>query len=837
VICPCIRTGRASALELAGRSAQGLPPCHGSGSALLQAAGLAVGRSGPPNRWCGGKLTLARGALAAAMASLMPLSSASAQETQVVDTRDPDPPAQEGRADTAPTQLDTIQVTGTRIKGGTTASPVITFGSERIQQEGFTDLGEVIRSVPQNFSGGQNPGVIGAVSGVGNQDMTGGAALNLRGLGADASLTLLNGRRMAYDGFSQAVDISAIPVEAVERLEIIPDGASALYGSDAVGGVANVILKRDFDGVAFSARYGDPSGGGLATRDDTATVGTTWASGGWMATFRSAEVEAIDTQQRPYTRHLMTPYSLYGASDTRSGLLTAHQSLGEVAELRLDALRTVRDMDRYATVPGASYRYAPRTDITVASPSLQVFLAGDWSLTLGGAWGRNEHTDLRYLLSAAGSPLVTRTCYCNESRSYELGAEGPLLALPAGEARLAVGAGARRDTLQVASQITGVRYGGDEQARFAYAELGLPLVSPLMGVRGVRRLELSAAVRTEDYDSFGRVTTPKLGVLYDPSADFTFKASWGRSFKAPTLLQRYSSKVAYLWSAPTVGGVGYPAGSTVLMSYGGNADLEAERARTWTASVAFHPQVMPGLEAELTWFDVDYTGRVVEPVNYMQALGNPIYADYVDLQPTVGQLDALLGTYDSAFYNLANAAYDPAKVVAIIRDQYVNAARQRIRGVDLSGAYRFDLAHGQLTLRGAGSWLDSVQQNSAGQPAFDLAGTLSNPARFNGRLGLVWSAGAFSASGFANYTSGVTYRAAASTQDLASFTTVDGTLRYDFDAPFGGLSGLSLGLSVQNLFNRAPPLYTPPVATYVPYDATNASAIGRFASVTLAAQW
>src|SRR6185437_10401442 len=134
----------------------------------------------------------------------------------------------------AATDLQAVTVTGTRIRGGSTPSPVITIGSEQIQQEGFADLGEVIRSVPQNFNGGQNPGVIGAASGIGNQDLTGGSSLNLRGLGADASLTLLNGRRLAYDGFSQGMDISAIPVEAVERLEIVPDGASAIYGSDAV---------------------------------------------------------------------------------------------------------------------------------------------------------------------------------------------------------------------------------------------------------------------------------------------------------------------------------------------------------------------------------------------------------------------------------------------------------------------------------------------------------------------------------------------------------------------------------------------------------------------------
>src|SRR3546814_4884671 len=95
---------------------------------------------------------------------------------------------------------DLITVTGTRIRGGTSPSPVIKIGSERIQEEGFTDLGEVIRSVPQNFAGGQNPGVSsGGFSGAGiaNQNVTGGSSLNLRGLGPDATLTLLNGRRMA----------------------------------------------------------------------------------------------------------------------------------------------------------------------------------------------------------------------------------------------------------------------------------------------------------------------------------------------------------------------------------------------------------------------------------------------------------------------------------------------------------------------------------------------------------------------------------------------------------------------------------------------------------------
>lgn len=737
----------------------------------------------------------------------------------------------------AVTNLQTMTVTGTRIRGGTTPSPVITIGSERIQEEGFKDLGEVIRSVPQNFNGGQNPGVMGVASGLG--DTTGGSALNLRGLGADASLTLLNGHRLAYDGYSQAVDIGAIPVEAVERLEIVPDGASAIYGSDAVGGVANVILKRDFDGVALGARYGHATEGGLATREYTATAGTTWASGGLIATFKDADADPIYARQRSYTKYLFDPDTIYPGSHSRNGLVSVHQSLGDVAEVRLDALRTRRDLTQSLGVSTDSYyRYNPVTSITLVSPSIAFFLPHEWAITFGGTYGKDDTENTSRLVSVAGSSLVSQVCYCNESRSWEIGAEGPLFPMGGGEARLAVGAGSRKSAFRVVPKGAGSAYGGEERARFAYAELDFPFVAPSSDIAGVHRLEFSAAMRGEDYDSFGRVATPKLGIIYDPTADLTFKASWGKSFKAPTLLQRYSEKYAYLWSAAAVGASDLPADATALMSVGGNTDdLRAERARTWTASLALHPEALPGLDAELTWFNIDYTDRVVQPVLYQEGLRNPAYAAFVDRSPTPEQMQHLLSVYGGNFYNYAGAPYDASKVVAIIRDQYVNSARQRIKGLDLSSSYRFDLNGRQLTVRGSASWIDSKQALSAGQPEQTLAGTVFNPARLNGRIGAVWTSGRFSASGFVNYTGGVTNGFAPVPEKTASFTTLDTTINYDTAEHGGVFSGMTFELSVQNLLDRKPPLYTAPVATYVPYDATNYTAIGRFVSVSVSKHW
>lgn len=619
--------------------------------------------------------------------------------------------------------LDEVTVTGTRIRGGSTPSPVITIGSERIQQEGFSDLGEVIRSIPQNFGGGQNPGVAAGATtgaaGIANQNITGGSSLNLRGLGPDASLTLLNGRRLSYGGFAQTVDISAIPVEAVDRIEIVPDGASAIYGSDAVGGVGNVILRRDYDGATLGVLHGRATGGGLGTREYTATSGATWSSGGLIATYKHASVDPIRASQRDYTAHMASPTTIYPGSQLRSGLVSGHQSLGDSVEVRLDALRTERKQVSYSYYGGiSSYysRFEPETVTTLVAPAVEIAFANDWHLSLSAAWGSDKRIQReRMILLGTGETLPSRydDCFCNESRTYEVGAEGPLFTLAGGDARLAVGTGYRRNEFVNRRTVSGeTLITGGEGSRFAYTELSMPLIGDGSTGGGVPRLVLTAAIRGEDYDSFGSVATPKLGLVYGPTEDYTLKASWGRSFKAPTLLQRYQSQAAVLYSAAVFGGAD-PA-RTVLSTWGGNPDLEPERARTSTVSLAFHPRALAALEAELTLFDIDYTERVVQPIgNYAEALTNPAYDRYIDWSPTIEEQARVIDTTDD-FANYTGGAYDPENVVALMYAHHVNVARQRIRGLDLSVSYRFDIGAGRLILRGSGSWLDSTQKNGPG---------------------------------------------------------------------------------------------------------------------------
>ncbi len=529
------------------------------------------------------------------------------------------------------------------------------------------------------------------------------------------------------------------------------------------------------------------------------------------------------------------PSTLWQGSDLRSGLFSLHQSLGNAVELHLDALGNDRNSHTALAYPSIYYPYNVKTKTTLLAPSLEIWLPGDWTLTLSGAVGKEKNSVAQPMVNRADGAVTPRglVAYRNKSLTYEIGAEGPLFTLPGGEARLATGAGYRyNDFLYLSISRNKINADGDESSRFAYAELSLPLVGPEQGIGGLERFALTGAVRTEDGD-YGRVTTPKFGVIYSPSADVSLKASWGKSFKAPTLVQRYLAQNAIYYPASTFG-TGYPTDATALWLSGGNANLRPERARTRSASLAFHPEALPQLETELTWFDIDYTERVLQPITTYRVFGNPIYADFVHYDPAEAVLVEAVANA-SNFYNYVGAPYDASKVVAIVDGRYVNAARQRIKGVDLSGSYRADLGPGRLTFRGSASWLDSTQALTAAQSPYDLAGTLFNPARINSRIGAVWQQGGFTASLFGNYKSGVTN--IADGKKGASFTTFDTTLRYNTGARDDAWSNLALELSVQNLLDRAPPLFTPTSWTYTPYDPTNYSAVGRFLSLSVSKHW
>ncbi|MEJ0040386.1 MAG: TonB-dependent receptor [Gammaproteobacteria bacterium] len=740
--------------------------------------------------------------------------------------------------------LSEVTVTGSRIRGAPPASPTIEISQRQMIDAGQATLGDVIRSIPQNFSGGQNPGVqVGASSSPSDQNLSGGSALNLRGLGPDATLTLLNGRRLAYDSFTQAVDISVIPLAALDRIEIVADGASAIYGSDAVAGVANVILKRDYDGISGSARVARSTDGGDFQRQYGVVGGSKWSSGGFILTLDSENDTGIDSTQRDYTRQMPSPTYLLPTNQARAALFSGHQAVGASAELSLDMLYQNRESDTGNGYGTSFYAEHISARNYTFAPELAIDLPARWSLSFDGLYGHDgavydqNSFDTLADQAAGNRSFQSKGCYCNDVRSIELSAEGPLVTLPAGEARAAVGGGFRKNDFSFYDEISALAIGGERKSYYGYAELMLPLLGKDQGIAFVDRLVLTGAARYENHDDFGGVATPKLGLVYAPTPDLELKGSWGKSFKAPTLVQEHQASYGQLYSASQLRGVGYPSTATVLYVSGGNPNLTAERANTWTTTLALHPLALPAFRGELSYFNVAYRGRVVIPVeNIVQVFTNAAYQEFLTYNPTPDQQQSVLSKLPSPPRNVSGLPYDPANTVMLINSEYTNVASQKIHGVDLSSSYRFDIGGSALTLSEQASWIDSEQQNSGTAPVVTLAGTTYHPARFHARAGAAWERGSLIVSAFYNYAGGVTDTAVKPPTQGASMGTIDLAATYRQQPGVGSLRGIDWSLSMQNLTNRQPPLLDVSSISYN-YDSTNYSIIGRFVSFGVTAHW
>lgn len=225
-------------------------------------------------------------ALAAAIGSLLSVAvvqAAQAQETQ-------------NQAEAART-LDAVQVTGSHIKRAQLSGvgPVSVVDAEAIERSGATSVETLLQRLPASagFAGSQS-NAYWAENGYGTTQV------NLRGLGINRTLVLLNGRRIVNGGTgaNSSVDLNMIPVALIERVEVLKDGASAIYGADAVAGVVNIITKQGFDGAEAAVRYGQTTkGDGDETAVDFAW-GVTSDRGSLMAGINYAEGGTVNMGSR-----------------------------------------------------------------------------------------------------------------------------------------------------------------------------------------------------------------------------------------------------------------------------------------------------------------------------------------------------------------------------------------------------------------------------------------------------------------------------------------------------------------------------------------------------------
>ncbi|RZL80464.1 MAG: TonB-dependent receptor, partial [Sphingomonas sp.] len=358
-------------------------------------------------------------------------------------------PASLSASDTVQAASSDIVVTGSRIRGTPIASPVITLSQETIRNTGQATLGDVVRSLPQSFGGGQQPGIGLNVPGSSGGDVGGGSSINLRGLGSDATLTLLNGHRVSYGGARQSVDVSAIPLSAVDRLEIVPDGASAIYGSDAVAGVANIVLKRDYQGIEARAGLGASTDGGNFTQQYGLLGGTTWRSGGFALAYEFNRNTQITASQRGYAREVTPGLTLYPAIKSHNVLFTGHQAIGDSLTISVDALYNRRTEALAYPLDESGDRaiaYGERSGGSrsfVIAPSIEWRVGRDWRIALAGSIAQDRTRFLTREFTGTRLDYTSTGCYCNDQQSIELSGNGALTTLPAGDVKVALGAGYR----------------------------------------------------------------------------------------------------------------------------------------------------------------------------------------------------------------------------------------------------------------------------------------------------------------------------------------------------------------------------------------------------------
>ncbi|GAB3282992.1 TonB-dependent receptor [Parahaliea aestuarii] len=203
------------------------------------------------------------------------------------------------------------RLTGSRIRRNsyTGAAPVDVFRAPEIELSGAQSLGELLKFVPAVVGNSTSTAIANGGDGT--------ASVTLRGLPASNTLILINGRRVANDGLAgESVDLNSIPPAAVERIEILKDSASAIYGSDAIAGVVNVIMKQDFRGLLAETFYGETSRGDLQTRTNTLQYGSGLPRGSVFLSASHYEQDPIFSRDRAVSRN--ADARALGGGDQRS---------------------------------------------------------------------------------------------------------------------------------------------------------------------------------------------------------------------------------------------------------------------------------------------------------------------------------------------------------------------------------------------------------------------------------------------------------------------------------------------------------------------------------------
>jgi len=855
-----------------------------------------------------------------------------------------------------------LVVTGSRIRG---AAPVglNVIGLEREDLDVASGLttDRMIREVPQVFNLGVSDASRGQSGGAGN--IVFGNAINLHGIGPYATLVLVDGHRTITN--SRSVDPSIVPSLGLERIEIVADGASAVYGSDAIAGVVNLVPRRSLNGLDTSLRYGDADSfnqyqAGIAG-------GKVWSGGQWMIAFEHSLSSNLSGDDRNFftadqrrfgggdyrvtrcnpgtllvgatpagaTQYAIpaggvtpaTAAALVAGTSNRCDLATGQDLLPEQkynsvnttftqrftdwVELFADGFFSRREYERQPSYFSSAALAVPTTNAFFVRPvgttqnvyvdynfagdlrrDTQTGMSENWEITPGlrftlprdfrvevlFTYGRNDDeantthglnngvlaTRLAsndptvafdpfglHRTSAATLDAISNQIFLaptlNAFKGYEARLNGSLFHLPGGEVRVATGYEGQRIAVALGTARgnpgTSITYRNFERnVDSGYVELLVPVIGDAIAVRGIRKLDFTAAVRYDKYSDVGNTTNPKFGMNWSPLDSLKVRASYGTSFRAPLISEIYGNSNNLFGQTYT-----NPAGGTLIgfALSGRNDTLKPEEATTW--SVGFDWQPLPATRVSLTYFNVKYEKQVANYLSNLAILSleNQFAGTGIILHGTEAR-DRVLALLAQGI-TLAAGSFpggDPNNVTLFVDGRNNNLGTSSTSGLDLQAGHRWRTdSAGTFLLDVSGSYFTKyeVALTPTGVRN-DFLNVIYNPLRFKGRAAAGWQIGPAATQIVFNYVNAYDNTAVTPVQRVGDYRPIDlsATLHGDEVAWLGDFGkNFSISLEALNVLDEKSPYVNIAQSGNGGggFDPTASNPIGRLIGLRIHKSW
>ncbi len=596
--------------------------------------------------------------------------------------------ASKQKAASLPKEDETVIVTGTRDPHQTvrkSASPIQVVTSAEISRTGQSDLRDALTQL--------TPSLTRAPLLIGNANMV--DVLRLRGLSPNHTLILVDGKRRHATSVlsnnsgpqqgSNGVDIDMIPISAIDHVEILQDGAAALYGSDAVAGVINIILKHRKSGITMQATNGGRYAGDGFQSGESINAGFDLMGRGFFDL--SAEYKYQDHTIRNSADSRNGKYDFKDEGDPRQqrGTISYNMQYDFLPDLSLYSFSTYghRYGESYQDARVASSEwpmypngFSPKESVSEDDYSVTLGLKGEkfgWNWDLSTTYG-SDHTSMDlfntvnpslYAATGASPTSFHEMAFTNTQWTNDFGIHRSFhTPIFAGPINLAMGAQYRYDEFDIMS--------GDANSYYGTGPQGLHGLSPQnasesnrdvtagyveLSMRPLKNWQVDFAGRYEYYTDAGDTKTGKVSTRYDFNKYFALRGTISNGFSAPSLLQEHWSNLSV---APT-----YATGYLPVNSAGarliGAKPLHPEHTMSYSAGFTLDP--LPRLHISVDAYQITIKNRILAAGVYNGA--NAIEALRLDgfTVPSTLQSNAVTASY------------------------YANAADTRTRGLDVTARY------------------------------------------------------------------------------------------------------------------------------------------------------